>query len=78
MRRNLKDKKGAWLEELPKVLWAHKTTKKTATDESPFALVFGTEAILPTEARLPMLTTIVAKNLEENQYQLTKNLYLLE
>jgi len=32
MRRNLEDKKGAWLEELPKVLWAQRTTKKRATD----------------------------------------------
>ena len=67
MRRNLEDKKGAWLEELPKVLWAQRTTKKRVTDESPFALVFGTEAILPTEAGLPTLTTLFAENVEENQ-----------
>ena len=67
MRRNLEDKKGAWLEELPKVLWAQRATKKRATYESPFALVFGMEAVFPTEAGLPMLTTMVAENLEENQ-----------
>ena len=44
-----------------------KTTKKRATDESPFVLVFGTEAVLPTEAGLPTLTTLVAENIEENQ-----------
>ena len=78
MWRNLEDKKGAWLEELPKVLWAQRTTKKRATDESPFTLVFGMEAVLPTEARLPTLTTMVAENVEENQRQLTRNLDLLE
>ena len=31
MRKNLEDKKGAWLEELPKVLWAQRTTKKRVT-----------------------------------------------
>ena len=67
MRRNLEDKKWAWLEELSKVLWAQRTTKKRATNESPFALVFGTKAVLATEAGLPTLTTIVAENLEENQ-----------
>ena len=67
MRRILEDKNGVWLEEeLPEVLWAQRTTKKRVMDESPFALVFGTEAILPTEAELPMLTTMVAENLEEN------------
>ncbi|KAL5573453.1 hypothetical protein UlMin_023050 [Ulmus minor] len=34
IRRNLEDKKGVWLKELPKVLWAQKTTKRRATDES--------------------------------------------
>ena len=61
-----------------KVLWAQRTTKKRATDESPFALVFGTEAVLPTKAGLPTLTTMVAENLEENQCQRTRNLDLLE
>ena len=48
------------------------------TDESLFSLVFGTEAVLPTEARLPTLTTMIAENIEENQRQLTRNLDLLE
>ena len=36
MWRNLEDKKGGWLEELPKVLWAQRTMKKRVMDESPF------------------------------------------
>ena len=78
MQRNLEDKKGAWLEELPKVLWAQRTTKKKATDESPFALVCGMEVVLPTEVGLPTLTIMIAENVEENQRQLTRNLDLLE
>ena len=64
-RRNFEDKKGAWLEELAKVSWAQRTTKKRATDESPFALVFRTEAVLPIEAGLLTLTTMVVDNIEE-------------
>ena len=78
MRMNLEDKKGAWLEELPKVLWAQRTMKNIETDESPFALVFRMEAVLSTKVALPTLTTMVVENLEENQRQLTINLYLLE
>ena len=52
--------------------------KKRATDETPFTLVYGTEAILPTEAGLLTITIFVAKNAEENQRQLTRNLDLLE
>ena len=78
MRRNLEDTKGAWLEQLPKVLWAQSTLKKRAMDESPFALVFGTKSVLPTEAGLLTLTTMVGKNIEENQRQLIRNLDLLQ
>ena len=78
LRRNLEDRRGAWLEELPKVLWAQRTTKKRATEETPFALVYGTEAVLPTEAGLPTITTLIAENGEENQRQLARNLDLLE
>ena len=78
IRRNQEDKKGVWLEELPKVLWAQRMTKNRATDESPFALVFGIEVVILTEAGLPTLTTLVAENVEENQHQLPRNLDLLE
>ena len=42
------------------------------------ALVFGTEVVLPIEVGLPTLTTLVAENVEENQWQLARNLDLLE
>ena len=78
IRRNLEEKKGGWLEELLKVVWAQRTTKKKAIDESTLALVFGTEVVLPIEVGLPTLMTLVAKKVEENQRQLTRNLDLLE
>ena len=31
------------------VLWAYRTTPKTAIQETPFALVYGTEAVIPAE-----------------------------
>ena len=35
------------------VLWAHRITPKEATGETPFSLVFGTEAVIPAEVGLP-------------------------
>ncbi|KAL2225384.1 UNVERIFIED_CONTAM: hypothetical protein Sindi_2982600 [Sesamum indicum] len=43
------DSKGSWADELPGVLWAYRTTPRTATGETPFCLVYGTEAIIPAE-----------------------------
>ncbi|GJV82394.1 reverse transcriptase domain-containing protein [Tanacetum coccineum] len=35
--------KGRWVEELSHVLWAHRTTIKVSTGDTPFSLVYGTE-----------------------------------
>ena len=63
IKKNMEDKKGAWVEELPKVLWAYRTTKRSSIGESPYAMVYGTEAIIPTEVGLQTLWTEIASDL---------------
>ena len=65
-----------WVEELPSVLWAYKTTVRTPMKETPFKLTFGTEAIIPIEIGLTTLRTTFHK--EENEGQLQLNLDLLD
>ena len=43
----LEGAKGAWLDELPSVLWAYRTTARTPTGETPFNLIYGTESVIP-------------------------------
>lgn len=38
-----------WMEELPAVLWSLGMTRSRATDFTPFYMVYGSEAILPTD-----------------------------
>jgi transposase InsO family protein len=38
-----------WVDELPSALWSIRTTPSKATGETPFFLVFGAEAVLPSE-----------------------------
>jgi hypothetical protein len=38
-----------WLQELPAVMWSLRTTSSRATGFTPFFLVYGAEAILPTD-----------------------------
>ena len=40
-----------WIEELPTVIWALRTTPSRAIGEAPFFLVYGAEAVLPTELK---------------------------
>ena len=42
LKTKLEDLKGKWVEYLPEVLWAYRTTHKSTTQETPFALAFGT------------------------------------
>jgi hypothetical protein len=38
-----------WMKELPSVIWSLRTTPSRATSFTPFFLVYGAEAILPTD-----------------------------
>ena len=81
IKDNLKKKlewlKGDWVDELPAVLWAHRTTPKEATRETPFSLVFRTEAVIPTEVRLPSYR-VENFTEQENYVALLENLDFLE
>ena len=55
LKTRLEGRKGAWTEQLSEVLWAYRTTHKTSIGETPFALTFGTEAIVPVEIGMPSL-----------------------
>ncbi|XP_075084734.1 uncharacterized protein LOC142167992 [Nicotiana tabacum] len=41
LKKRLEVAKGNWPEELPRVLWANRTTAKSSTGETPFSLVYG-------------------------------------
>lgn len=45
--------KKSWSEELPKVLWAYRTSPRNSTGETPYKLAFGSEARLPVEVGSP-------------------------
>ena len=53
LKKRLTSHKGKWAEELPWVLWSDRTTPKTSTGQTPFSLVYGAEAVLPTEIITP-------------------------
>src|SRR3954470_18946900 len=42
---------GSWEEELPSVLWSIQTTPNRSTSYTPFFLVYGAEAVLPSDIR---------------------------
>ena len=57
-------------------LWAYRTSVKTATDFTPFHLVFGEEAVLPIECEIPSLQ--LAVELLPDTQPLEQRLIMLE
>ncbi|GKG21150.1 reverse transcriptase domain-containing protein [Tanacetum coccineum] len=37
-----------WVDDLPQVLWIHRTLPRNNQKETPFSLTYGSEAIIPT------------------------------
>ena len=77
LKTKLEDIKGKWVEYLLEVLWAYRTTRKTTTQETPFAFPFGTEVVAPVEVRLKS-PRIEFTSTEHNEEALHLNLDLLE
>ncbi|XP_071708633.1 uncharacterized protein [Rutidosis leptorrhynchoides] len=66
-----------WVDELHLVLWAHRTTPKDSTNETPFSLVYGTEAVIPAEVLVPT-NRITTFDEQKNDEALRENLDALE
>ena len=77
LKTKLENLKGKWVEYHPKVLWAYRTTRRSATQETPFALAFGTEAVAPVKVGLKS-PRIEFASAEHNEEVLRLNLDLLE
>jgi hypothetical protein len=61
------EKKGKWVEVMPRVVWSHNITVCRATNFTPFRVVFGAEAVLPEEVKHQSLRTTVEKDLLESE-----------
>jgi hypothetical protein len=58
-------KKGKWVDELPKVIWSHNTTMSRATGFTPFRLLFGTEAMTLEEIKNESMRVLKEKDMIE-------------
>ena len=63
LKKRLDSAKGKWVNELPGVLRAHRTTARRPTGISLFAVTYGMEAIIPIDIDMSMLQTDVPEQL---------------
>nr|XP_025678358.1 uncharacterized protein LOC112778234 [Arachis hypogaea] len=60
LKKRLDNKKGAWADELASVLWSYRTTEQSATEETPFHLTYGVDAVIPVEIGKPSPRLLLA------------------
>ncbi|GJR16193.1 reverse transcriptase domain-containing protein [Tanacetum coccineum] len=65
------------IEELPHVLWAHRTIIKSSNGDTPFSLTYGTEAVILAKIGMPTMRTTEVDTVQ-NDEDLEINLDLLE
>nr|GEW21110.1 hypothetical protein [Tanacetum cinerariifolium] len=65
------------IEELPHVLWAHRTMIRSCHGDTPFFLTYGTKAVILMEIRMPTYHTTVVDTMH-NDEELRLNLDLLK
>ncbi|XP_031264865.1 uncharacterized protein LOC116123206 [Pistacia vera] len=73
LKKRLQKAKGAWVDELPGVLWSHRTTARSSTGETLFSLTYGSEAVIPVEVSVPS-TRLQWADEESNSHNLCQNL----
>ena len=73
----LEGAKGIWPDELPGVLWAHRTIVRTLTGETPFKLAYESEAVIPAEVHMAS-HRVKGYEVKENEVQLRLNLNLID
>ncbi|XP_071914032.1 uncharacterized protein [Coffea arabica] len=56
-----------WHERIDETLWTYRTTYRTPTQATPYALVYGVEAVLPLEQQIPSLRIAIQEGLTEEE-----------
>ncbi|GJU64886.1 reverse transcriptase domain-containing protein [Tanacetum coccineum] len=77
IKARLDEKSKYWIEEIPHVLWAHRTMIKSSNRDTPFLLTYRTEAVIPAKISMPTMRTAKI-DMVQNDEALEINLDLLE
>nr|GEV69598.1 reverse transcriptase domain-containing protein [Tanacetum cinerariifolium] len=77
IKTRLGREKARWVDELPNVLWAHRTSIKQSNEETPFRLKYGSKAVIPIEIGIPTYRTLMIRE-SYNKEEMRLNLDLLQ
>ncbi|XP_068476209.1 uncharacterized protein [Phaseolus vulgaris] len=69
LKRRLEKAKGTWAEGVPRIVWAYHTTPQSTTRETPFSLVYGSDAMILVDIQesSPRFQSFVAEEFNEER-----------
>ncbi|KAM2694196.1 hypothetical protein EV2_008288 [Malus domestica] len=77
LKKTPTNKKGKWPDELPRCLWAYRTTKRQATGETQFSLAFGSEVIIhPNVIKASII--VLLQSIEQKSKEMATSLDMAE
>ncbi|GKV13532.1 hypothetical protein SLEP1_g24528 [Rubroshorea leprosula] len=68
LEKMVDDNPRRWHELLSETLWAYRTSQRTSTKMTPFALTYGHDAVLPMELTVKSLRIAIQHNLQSGEY----------
>ncbi|XP_026399920.1 uncharacterized protein K02A2.6-like [Papaver somniferum] len=69
LSRKIHDNPREWHEQLPMALWAYRTSPRSFIGVSPYSLVYGADAILPAEIKIPSARIAAASGVHWNEVE---------
>nr|GEW60933.1 hypothetical protein [Tanacetum cinerariifolium] len=78
IKTQLRWERKGWVDELPNILWAHRTSLKTSNKETSYSSAFRSGAVIPVEIGMPTHRTMMIKEGEVNEEEMRLNLYFLQ
>ena len=61
-----------WHLQINPALWAYRTSIRTPTGATPFALVYGADAVLPIEVEIPTLRISMKGLITDDDYRISR------
>ncbi|GKV06953.1 hypothetical protein SLEP1_g18770 [Rubroshorea leprosula] len=68
LEKMVDDNPRRWYELLSETLWAYRTSQRSSTKMTPFALTYGHDAVLPMELTAKSLRIAIQHNLQSREY----------
>ncbi|GKV13619.1 hypothetical protein SLEP1_g24610 [Rubroshorea leprosula] len=68
LEKMVDDNPRRWHELLSKILWAYRTSQRSSTKMTPFALTYGHDVVLPMEITARSLRVMIQHNLQSGEY----------